>query len=157
MIWSVITPRPIRTSLSILLISNLCPKVMATEKKGLFVFSSFGTLQLKSQFSGKSSGGASGGFIFVGILIGALLAGFGIIAWRKWNRRNGMSSFRHISYTVSRTSRFTEFYKLFCLGRYHGRRASPATWTKCGSRRQRTVYIKNLHKSSESILRFNFL
>jgi len=49
--------------------------------------------------SGKSSGGASGGFIFVGILIGALLAGFGIIAWRKWNRRNGMSSFRHISYT----------------------------------------------------------
>lgn len=48
---------------------------------------------------GESSGGASGGFIFVGILIGALLAGFGIIAWRKWNRRNGMSSFRHISYT----------------------------------------------------------
>ena len=29
-----------------------------------------------------------------GILIGAVLTGFGIIAWRKWNRKNGMNGFR---------------------------------------------------------------
>merc|ERR1712176_758357 len=37
-----------------------------------------------------SGGGAGPGMMIGGILLGAVLTACGIIAWRKWNRRNGM-------------------------------------------------------------------
>ena len=53
-----------------------------------------------------SGAGASGGMMIGGILLGAVLTACGIIAWRKWNRRNGMgyqrSGFGGHSYQVNR-------------------------------------------------------
>ena len=62
---------------------------------------------LKSIFSCReqSGGGAGPGMMIGGILLGAVLTACGIIAWRKWNRRNGMgyqrSGFGGHSYQVT--------------------------------------------------------
>jgi hypothetical protein len=42
------------------------------------------------QEEGGNGGGAGPGMMIGGILLGAVLTACGIIAWRKWNRRNGM-------------------------------------------------------------------
>lgn len=62
----------------------------------------------------QSGGGAGPGMMIGGILLGAVLTACGIIAWRKWNRRNGMgyqrSGFGGHSYQVTISAMHPEIH-----------------------------------------------
>merc|ERR1719284_1846965 len=77
-----------------------------------------------AQEEGGNGGGAGPGMMIGGILLGAVLTACGIIAWRKWNRRNGMgyqrSGFGGHSYQQIRkhSSKSSKFF-FFLLQKMH--------------------------------------